>query len=302
MKNLSYLLIATLIGFNFAFAEMYTTSMPLAPVSPDARTCKIKILSSSLKIGGRGNDVKILQDFLISRGYLNGSSTSYFGNGTRLAVMKYQRENGIVQTGTFGPLTKKNIEGKLCADVLGSLSTSTATYTQTFMPGITTIILDPTKASTTTVPVNSAPVSSNVPMLNVNFYQTGAQNDKLSAVSEYNISNYRNGLVLDVAMSLDCPQRYGYMVDCSQYSFNLNNNNSTIFTGVKADPYVAGGASYRFNSAAGKINIDSFLPEMGANTNNLVRVPDSITYVFKLIDTNTGQELQVEKRTLGLNN
>ena len=61
----------------------------------------------SLKLGSRGTDVKELQDFLIKQSYLEGTSTSYFGAKTQMAVKLFQKKMGVKQTGVFGSLSKE---------------------------------------------------------------------------------------------------------------------------------------------------------------------------------------------------
>jgi peptidoglycan hydrolase-like protein with peptidoglycan-binding domain len=50
--------------------------------------------------------VSELQEFLISKGYLQGKSTGTFFAKTVLAVKAFQKANGLAQTGTIGPQTR----------------------------------------------------------------------------------------------------------------------------------------------------------------------------------------------------
>jgi hypothetical protein len=56
-------------------------------------------ITSTLKVGSRGNEVKILQR------KLGVEQTGYFGNFTKLAVIKFQKENNLPATGLAGKLT-----------------------------------------------------------------------------------------------------------------------------------------------------------------------------------------------------
>ncbi len=63
-------------------------------------------LTRYLGHGSRASEVSMLQQFLFENNYLSVTPTGYFGALTRAAVIKFQRENGIAQTGTVGPLTR----------------------------------------------------------------------------------------------------------------------------------------------------------------------------------------------------
>jgi hypothetical protein len=77
-----------------------------------------QLLQSNLRMGMKNNDVKILQQLLINEGFWdsNVGVTSYFGQVTKNAVMKFQNQykNQILKplgltspTGFFGPYTRK---------------------------------------------------------------------------------------------------------------------------------------------------------------------------------------------------
>ncbi|MES2213642.1 MAG: peptidoglycan-binding protein [Patescibacteria group bacterium] len=64
----------------------------------------------NLSLYMKGNDVKLLQIFLQSKGYLPSTlvPTTLFGNMTYSALVKYQKDMGISPaSGYFGPLTRK---------------------------------------------------------------------------------------------------------------------------------------------------------------------------------------------------
>ena len=68
----------------------------------------------NLKIGSNGPDVKNLQQYLNNNGYLltnsgvgsKGNETNYFGQLTKNAVIKLQRDNKLVSDGIVGPITR----------------------------------------------------------------------------------------------------------------------------------------------------------------------------------------------------
>lgn len=68
--------------------------------------------NSNLTVGSTGSEVVALQEVLLNAGYdipalSSGTATKgYFGSQTKSAVMKYQAENGIPNTGFVGPLTR----------------------------------------------------------------------------------------------------------------------------------------------------------------------------------------------------
>jgi peptidoglycan hydrolase-like protein with peptidoglycan-binding domain len=77
----------------------------------------------------RSSDVTILQNFLITHGYLaSGNATGYFGPLTTTALQNFQRARGIVTSGTpattgfgnFGPQTRNAVNS-----LLGSTSSGT---------------------------------------------------------------------------------------------------------------------------------------------------------------------------------
>lgn len=71
-----------------------------------------------LKQGSRGNLVKTMQTKLIRWGYLTGSADGVFGAKTKAAVIKFQKNNGLIADGIVGTRT---------AQAMGiSLSSSTS--------------------------------------------------------------------------------------------------------------------------------------------------------------------------------
>ncbi|MGO1469450.1 MAG: C40 family peptidase [Tissierella sp.] len=67
--------------------------------------------SKALYQGVRHNDVKELQQELKKRNFFTyGKTTTYFGNITKQAVMKFQRANGLAVDGSFGPASYKALK------------------------------------------------------------------------------------------------------------------------------------------------------------------------------------------------
>ncbi len=66
-----------------------------------------KLFARDLQLHDRGEDVKALQNFLISKGYLSsGNNIGIFGPMTLSALKKYQASVGLPATGYFGPRTR----------------------------------------------------------------------------------------------------------------------------------------------------------------------------------------------------
>lgn len=64
--------------------------------------------ASVLKVGSRGNDVKVVQKSLKSMGYFTYSDiTGYYGKITANAVKKFQKENGLYADGIIGKNTQR---------------------------------------------------------------------------------------------------------------------------------------------------------------------------------------------------
>ena len=58
-------------------------------------------------VGSYGTEVRAIQERLKERGLYNANVTGYYGEITKNAVIAFQRQQGISQTGTAGPVTLK---------------------------------------------------------------------------------------------------------------------------------------------------------------------------------------------------
>lgn len=87
--------------------------------SLSAFVCAVMILSMSagcfamdlIRNGSRGDDVRKVQEMLISQGYLDGKADGIFGPKTEEAVLAFQQENGLDATGIVGDGTYNALKG-----------------------------------------------------------------------------------------------------------------------------------------------------------------------------------------------
>ena len=59
------------------------------------------------QVGSRGKEVTAIQQELKARGLFTVGVTGYYGEETRKAVLRFQKQQGIQQTGIAGPITLK---------------------------------------------------------------------------------------------------------------------------------------------------------------------------------------------------
>lgn len=87
-------------------------AIPATPASP-ARAVR-HAYGRNLRFGEFDDEVLELQRFLNANGYIiiifgpgsKGKETKYFGQATKKALMKYQKDHNLPATGFFGPLTR----------------------------------------------------------------------------------------------------------------------------------------------------------------------------------------------------
>jgi len=70
-------------------------------------------ITVNLAVGSDGGAVRLLQEFLKSRGFYTGVVTGYFGATTKEAVIKYQAAKGMPATGYVGPQTRAKINAEM---------------------------------------------------------------------------------------------------------------------------------------------------------------------------------------------
>lgn len=114
----------------------------------------------NLRSGSKGDQVVMLQNLLISQGYLSGTSaTGTFGPLTQKAVSLFQSENGIERTGFVGPLTRTKLNALIDTSngmTFSAGCTSAKGFSMlTGKPCVATIL-----PSVTVAPVEIAPTSA----------------------------------------------------------------------------------------------------------------------------------------------
>src|ERR1035437_6975966 len=106
---------------------------------PIKRATPTVIFTRTLKLGSTGSDVLALQNYLISKGFMVGPATNYFGKVTRNALITWQRTVGI--SPATGTLDAKSIKflNNLTPTASVSIPTTTPTPTPTPIPSATPV-------------------------------------------------------------------------------------------------------------------------------------------------------------------
>ena len=92
--------------------EMSLTPTPLPPVPDTVRDKEVEVRITPeppLHNGSQGEKVWKLQEALRSLGYYQGVVDGQFGNGTREAVLAFQKANGLDADGLAGAETLKKL-------------------------------------------------------------------------------------------------------------------------------------------------------------------------------------------------
>jgi peptidoglycan hydrolase-like protein with peptidoglycan-binding domain len=69
-----------------------------------------------LRIGDRGESVRVVQEQLIKAGYLEGKPNGYYGPYTADAVSKFQAANYLASSGVAGPTTRAKLHSLVSSD------------------------------------------------------------------------------------------------------------------------------------------------------------------------------------------
>jgi peptidoglycan hydrolase-like protein with peptidoglycan-binding domain len=155
------------------------TILSTIPITTLAPTC-IAIpsnLGQSMRDVEENGSIKKLQRFLKDSSYLEVEPTGYFGELTKNAVKKFQKENGVPSTGYVGMLTRKAFERMHCRphddgnteaysnanpNLSFSVTTEKVSYTQTDDINFTITAKNISKADQTLQWTSGCPVSFNI--------------------------------------------------------------------------------------------------------------------------------------------
>ena len=94
--------IAALLALAMLFAAAQATAEEAADSGAEAA---VAYGSRAMKKDSRGEDVRLLQEYLREIGLYTGSVTGNYGALTLAAVKKFQRQNGLAADGIAGPKT-----------------------------------------------------------------------------------------------------------------------------------------------------------------------------------------------------
>ena len=132
-------------------------------------------IDSNLKYGMSGQQVSELQEFLVTKGFLQVQPTGNFYSLTLGAVKAFQIANGIPNTGYVGMLTRAEINNELTADIASSTGaeiqeTGTTTPIVVDQPSTTTFVqtiapVQPVQTYSYVTPVintQSLPIQNNI--------------------------------------------------------------------------------------------------------------------------------------------
>ncbi len=106
-------LLAKVASLQLQMKQQTTSSSSAQTVSAWSEVKPVRIctlLNRNLSRGHTGDDVRGLQEYLSTEGFLRASATGYFGPATAQAVAKWQSNNGVSAIGAFGPLSRERIK------------------------------------------------------------------------------------------------------------------------------------------------------------------------------------------------
>lgn len=230
-------------------------------------------LSRNLSIGMRdysqNSNIKKLQSFLISKGYLEASnSTGYFGNLTFRAVKSFQASSNIISTGFVGPLTRAEIQRVSCVNTGGGSTINTSNGTSAGSPIISALYPSYGNVGSEVMIIGSGFTSDN--SIDFGISRLFSSNVGIDAYSHVPAGNNGTTLQFRIPSMLTLPNIVCVRAPC-----------------VVADPiYVSnGGYAIRVRNSKGESNM-AFYTVIGAPAVNYV-LPNTSTSTVTSTSTST---------------
>ena len=160
VRLVSVLIAAAILSADVAWAQTYPVIGGGTITQTGVSACAS--LSRDLSYGSRGSDVTTLQNFLVGQNYPGSGNwmiTGYFGSATRQAVINFQGQQGIAQSGSVDVQTRVAIRNSTC----GTTSSFTSFVTTPPLPTV----------SINTISIGSLSVSSGGVGTSVTIYGSG---------------------------------------------------------------------------------------------------------------------------------
>lgn len=95
----------------------------------------------AIKKGNKSSQVIALQQKLQAAGYFKESVTGYFGSVTEAAVIKFQKDNGLIADGIVGPQTLSVLESNLGTPTSSSPDTIPSSSVKDKQPNVSQLLL-----------------------------------------------------------------------------------------------------------------------------------------------------------------
>ncbi len=104
--------------------RMTLAKLPQNGVGGGEDTAKQQVVTErdKLRLGDRGEAVRVLQEHLIKAGYLGGEPNGYYGPNTTDAVRRFQAANYLAASGVAGPTTRAKLHGSVSTTATSEFS------------------------------------------------------------------------------------------------------------------------------------------------------------------------------------
>lgn len=262
-------------------------------VSQVRAAVSVPTITRDLSVGATGSDVKALQQFLNSNGYLiansgagsKGKETNMFGYATKNALIKFQKANNISASGFFGEKTRA---------ILSSLANKDATTTNTVITPVTNTLASENEAlKKENTSLKELITSLQAQITSLTSKQKELEN-QINSLKKANNNVNNDGVgprISSIVVSNEGDDDYVDVGDSIKITFNEAISPATIDSNLSAGSYVTGvtysevaGVSI---SSSGKVtvrNITSF--DMGS-------VENSRNFTSKVALSSSGKVLTI---------